>query len=920
MKPKKLTMCAFASYPKETTVDFEKLGESGLYLISGATGAGKTTIFDAISFALFGEPSGDERESKNLRCNFANPDTPTYVDFTFDYRGGEYRVRRNPRYERAKKRGAGTTVENPKAELYYPDGSVVSDIEKVTSAIEELLGLNKKQYSQIAMIAQGEFRKLLAADTKERSEIFRRIFDTAPYEAFQNALNAEANALNNELKAATTEIGALAKQITLDQDSKEDHRLGELLGAKVPDAEALQNLLEGVLNADEDSRTELGAQESELNAELNRANLLLKNIEDREKLEQRAAAAEAEVARTNRAHEAAAQALQTLEADAPVWQQKRAEQQQKQAALEKLDELKRFEDEQTKAQKAAQEAKTRQEKTKAKVLELKEAVSQARVAKDQLAEAKQQATAAANSHKDLANQQENLEDQLEKFKQSDSALTQAQKDLDKAQAAFNEMQSASDNAAQKAQDARRVYLSNQAGILASTLEAGKPCPVCGSLEHPSPAHLSSANTITKEELDALEAAATKAQAAAAEASSHCASLRAKVDERKRILEELKTTYGRREDVLDRIATCKQDVACAAAALKEANNAVAKLGKESAALGQLEQQLAQLEQGASNGEAAVRDAAAELARAQERYTTCKQQLGALAGANRAELKAEVAQLERDCSHFEQNLEAAHSKKSAAEQAQLAAQTTADTLKGELAQAVEANKDEVLQQKNELDAALSSVREKLARVEQRLAVNNNVASNLRETAAQSQKIRAEYGEVSTLADVAMGKLKGTNFVPFETYIQTLYFDRVLEASNHYLALIADYKLCRKDTGEGNKKAGLDLGVIYNNSNKVDAISMLSGGEQFKASLCLALGMSATVQSLAGGIQLDSLFIDEGFGSLDSEEALPATIKMLKGLSGENRLIGIISHVDELEHDIDRKIVVTKDHEGSSLEIVV
>ena len=198
MRPLNLTMSAFGPYAGQTTVDFSVLGTSGLYLITGDTGAGKTTIFDAITYALYGEASGESRESSMLRSKYAAPETPTFVELTFLNGGKTYTVRRNPEYTRPKTRGTGTTVQKADAELTMPDGRIITKARDVTAAVTDIVGVDREQFARIAMIAQGEFRKLLLAQTDERKAIFRQIFHTGQYQALQNRLKEEAAALDRQ--------------------------------------------------------------------------------------------------------------------------------------------------------------------------------------------------------------------------------------------------------------------------------------------------------------------------------------------------------------------------------------------------------------------------------------------------------------------------------------------------------------------------------------------------------------------------------------------------------------------------------------------------------------------------------------------------------------------------------------------------
>lgn len=250
MKPLKLTMSAFGPYSGETEIDFRTLGRSGVYLVCGDTGAGKTMIFDAICFALFGEASGDSRNgarsSASLRSDFADPASKTFVELEFSYRGQTYRVKRNPDYERAKKRGEGTTKEPANAEIELPDGRCIGGVRKVNMQVEELLGIDANQFKQIVMLAQGEFRKLLTADTATREGIFRKLFATQKYEMLQDRLGEECRKLERENEKLKSEFCVVRKPSVLRRRMRVRRNLTSVAAAGRPWARGWSSCLRGL--------------------------------------------------------------------------------------------------------------------------------------------------------------------------------------------------------------------------------------------------------------------------------------------------------------------------------------------------------------------------------------------------------------------------------------------------------------------------------------------------------------------------------------------------------------------------------------------------------------------------------------------------------------------------------------------------
>ncbi|MBQ1362798.1 MAG: SMC family ATPase, partial [Oscillospiraceae bacterium] len=485
MRPLKLTLSAFGPYAGETAVDFESLGESGLYLITGDTGAGKTSLFDAITFALYGEASGSSREASMLRSQYAAPETPTWVELVFTHAGKRYTVRRNPEYERPSRRGGGFTKQAADAALLLPDGRTVTRAKDVTQEIQTLLGLDRNQFSQVAMIAQGDFLKLLLADTRDRQAIFRDLFHTGAYRVFQEKLKEEAVAADRVCRELRQGIAQYLGGIAAAEGDSDAAGLQQASEGKLPMEEAL-SLLEKRNARDAERLEEIGNALSGLDRRIAENHASLSRAEELERAEAERLAAEKTLQQQTGRQEALEQALHDAEKRLPEAEKLGNDAAALEALLPEYDarEQLRLTRQKTRqrldAEKAAQEENSRKrERLSAELEELR---------------ALQKRLADAGARKEaLLRDKERTESrgkQLSAFLQTDKDLREAEHKLAQAQDAYCRAQSKSDTETQRYEDMNRAFLSEQAGVLARTLEEGLPCPVCGSREHPAPARAS----------------------------------------------------------------------------------------------------------------------------------------------------------------------------------------------------------------------------------------------------------------------------------------------------------------------------------------------------------------------------------------------------------------------------------------------
>ena len=934
MRPLKLTLSAFGPYAGETVLELEKLGKGGLYLVTGDTGAGKTTLFDAITYALYDHSSGGVREGAMLRCKYADPKTPTFVELEFEVNGVRYTVRRNPEYTRPKVRGEGFTAEKADATLTYADGRPpVTKAKDVTAAVQEIIGLDYSQFSQIAMIAQGQFTKLLNASTEERSRIFRKLFRTQRYARLQDRLQEEASRLNQQRTAQNAKLDSLLSGVQYAPDDPDAAALAALSAQTEP--ETTLALLDALLTrqtaaqetaaaALKQTETELDGLQQQLGAARQAAQLAAQLTEKQAALA--AAVPALEAART----ESARHAGDAAQLDALTGQVTQAK-----AALSAYDALDALCREQKQAADAAQLARAQAAKKRAQLETLAAQLTADEQALAALEAAPTQKLALETQEKELAQRGEALAT-------LQSRLAACQKLAQKARRAQEAYRTAAEAKAQA--HARRdaldkAFLDAQAGVLARELTEGAPCPVCGSTHHPAKAQLPR-TAPTQAQVDAAKQEADTADALAQTASTAAQSANAAADEARRSLRRdaesllpqrftapdgpVQLTFALMTTVLAEEADALHTAqAGCAAALRQAEADCARRTALDADRQARTRQRPALEQAASDAD---RTAAAQSARADALERQITDQRAALPCPQRADAQAALDALEAKRRTFRTGMEQAEAALLRAQQTHAAAKAAVDALLAQQAAAAKAVPEqplEVLQARQaELSAARTALREQAQQLAAQLLPNRTAAENYRAAAAARAALEQRWQWVSALAATAGGTLTSKQKIKLEAYIQMNYLDRILRHANTRLMQMTagQYELERIGAENQRSQSGLDLGVIDHYNGTRRSVKTLSGGESFKASLALALGLSDEVQSAAGGIRLDTLFLDEGFGSLD-DESLEQAMRVLAGLTEGDRLVGIISHVGALKDRIDRQVVVRKGRTGgSTVELVV
>ena len=998
-------------------LDFDELGDNQLFLIHGPTGGGKSTLLDAISFALYGESSGDERDGESLRSDYANSDVPTKVTLDFEVNKQKFRILRSPKQERSAKRGDGLVTIQPHVEMWAlnDDGSEAevlgSKIGDVQAKVVELLGLQSEQFRQVIMLPQGKFRELLLADSKKREVILRQLFDTHIFTRIEDKLKEQANGLRRQLSDLN-----VAQQSQLDLEGYENQdeivesrkvvvdAITELEKALVPLKKKESKAKENLVKAEEVEKKFVHLEEcytqldelTKAKPAVDEKRKQLKDAENAAKLEDlfgQLQKAHQNVATSQSAAKTATDAL--TEADASL---KQAKDGKTNAATDKKT-LKSDEKERTKIS-AYEEKLSALEKAK---LEWELSVARAdkahgteEAAQESLNKSKLAVENATKRIEELNGQTQDakgldarigvLKKQIEDREQLENAIAEKSKAANALELATtqlkaaNEAQSKARAALGKLESAR---LAGQATVLAEKLTEGEPCPVCGSEDHPQPA--SSDDDLPDEsEIDTAANAVKTAEQQREEAASACSqaetalevqkeaekrlrdslgdagdtptdTLRASVDELtqeqaaqqevadelqqlNKSIAELKTTAKDKEEAAKtaqaRQSTAKQSVSATKSTYEERKSAVPpefqSLDVLKNRMSTLEAQIKQLQDNIESAETTHTEAVKIQASAD---TAMRAASKALTEANKEhETVSANWKVRRDNAGFASNDEFAEAQFTADERNALDEQIkefdrSIQSAKAVLNQASKDTKDLKLENTEELTEKHQEAQKNRETAEKDLADQrgkvdqiDKLLKKLKKSDKQKAKLEDEYSVIGTVSDMANGR--NDKGLTFQRFVLGALLDDVLVAATERLSRMSKgrYQLSRSQDRKSMRSAGgLDLLVEDAYTGKTRPVATLSGGESFQAALSLALGLADVVQAYSGGLYLETMFVDEGFGSLDTE-SLDLAINTLIDLQKSGRMVGVISHVAELKERIDVRLQVDAGRDGSRAKFVL
>lgn len=1037
MRPIKLTISAFGPYASKQVIDFEELKGRNIFVISGKTGAGKTTIFDAISYALYGEASGESRETDSLRSHFADDNTETYVELEFELRGEKYTVNRVPKQKKKKARGEGYTEKSADATLTLPDGKVITKVKNVTDKIIEILGITREQFKQIVMLAQGEFKKLLLADSVEREGIFRKIFNTYDFEKIQAELKDKAANLSKNRTKSKHEMEINLKNIKGEHDIVIDEYVDfPLVIEKLKDLLERDNNIYKTLNEEGkevDNNLQVKNQEKAI---IETNNNLLKEKEIITKALEELLSKEDEYKNKSKTiiDGKNAKEVKYIE-DKLIETTKKLTKREEDynLSLKNIDSLKLKQEEANKLLQIEESKECDREKLSVeinnlnkleeKIIELDSLNNKVMHLKQSAENSKLQIINNKKETEELKKSKEEKELQLKdiatletKKVELESDIKAKNKTLDEVRELFKVIRSFQNTYIEHNNKAKEykefeveykkvkenyekmddLYKKEQAGILASKLQENEPCPVCVSTNHPNKATIKENLKIpTKEELKVAKENLDKLEKENLEkinnlttlnsnkttyleqVNNHLSMLSATLNidktfnsetakvvknlgtELKSVIDKLKdellkvidkislkekiekelnlitTTINEREHSLIKLEECeknytteltqnitkideyKKEIPENITDLKTLNNLIEvktkelNISKEKLAKLRLENEnLAKKLEGENSTSKEINKSIEELKleiannKANFNEAIKEQGFDNIQTYEDAKLQISMVEsLEKEVENYNSELKLTKAKQE---------------------DIINKTKDIVFMDITTIDEEIRSIQNNKKELESKLRElhaiivgNKTILKNVENLNIEFKEIEEEYKVLGELADLANGKK--APYISFERYILASYFEDIIEAANIRLEKMTGdrFSLIRKTSkSKGAGQKGLELEIYDNYTDSSRDVSSLSGGESFKASLSLALGLSDIVQSNAGGVSLDTMFVDEGFGTLDPQ-SLDNAIDSLLELQRGGRLVGIISHVEELKERIDAKLEVTSTSKGSKVE---
>lgn len=924
MKPLKLTMSAFGSYAGKNVIDFTGQ-QQGIFLITGDTGAGKTTIFDAITYALYNQTSGGERNGNMMRSQYARPETETYVELEFLYRGQTYRVRRNPDYKITKTLKNGKIREQKvphSVELTLPDGTVFPEKKNATDAkIIEILGLTADQFSQIVMIAQGDFLKLLYTKSDERKMIFSKLFRTDIYWKIQENLRRKSMEMDERIQENDRAFEQEKSRIIPLPESEELplDELVERLRERLKDALKEQNLRR--------------ANVEELNKKITKYEEINKLFRSLEKIRQTGKELEARQAESKERRqqiENARKADKVLVAEQQNLRQQQEVEQSAQAIAKMTETLANDQEMFESLKTQLQESEAKQKREAADIQKKMLALEQSFPSYEALQNARSEEQQAKKVWEDLG---KTSEESFHKKEAGIAALKEQQKQqeqvVEQTKKNWEQTSLSASESAKHYEHMYEAFLKEQAGILAENLSAGCPCPVCGSTVHPDPAKLSD-HAVTELEVEQ----AKKTRAAAEEKRDMAyAAFEAEKTEKQKLAQavekeeadfvlaqtiakqqrkEAEQNYVSLQKIAEQIreklvypslAEAKKQYAAMQKALEAAEQEIErkrqKVSELAEAMNTLKGQKLAEEENQKTAKKLAAKTEKEYAKLLEKSGFVSEEtyhLAILPERSRSKLEREEKEYESQC--LRQQSEQKLLEK------QVSGKTYTDT--------TELN-EQLKAEKQALKEAEKTYMELHTAYENDRSVLQNCAVYLE----KGKKLESEDQVIKSLSKTANGRLSGSAKIDFETYIQRQYFKQIIHEANKRLLTMSNHQFILKLKEEANTgrktNEGLDLSVYSLVTDSERDVKTLSGGESFLAALAMALGLSDIVERSAGAIHPDMMFIDEGFGSLDAQSRQQA-IEVLAELAGDSRMVGIISHVTELKEQIDRKLVVSRTDKGS------
>ncbi len=909
MKPIKLTMSAFGPFADECVIDFTELYSDGVYLITGDTGSGKTTVFDAITFALYGSASGENRKGSMFRSKYADDMRPTFVELEFLHAKRKYIIRRSPEYYRPSKRGSKEKLikQNQTALLHMPDGEIIDGYTAVNEKVLDIIKISKDQFRRTSMLAQGDFQKLLFASTEERQKIFRKIFNTQNYQSLQDRINQKTLELKRDLDSGKKQMEVFLSGVKTADGSDFSEDAGGVYGKEMFEK------LESIIISDEEAVKDTQDRINIIDIALKEKSDLLRKADENEILRKsisvlkgRLSLAEEKFALSEEKY----LRIPSLREKIASVDKKYAIEEKDMEKYDKLEELSLAIENAQKDLSAVQKEillhthtisglLEEEEKNEAKYEELKDAQSQKAVLLSELSEAGR-----------VLEGLKNIKNKIRLYKLKFNEFMQLKDEV----FAFSEKRRM---LSEQYAHAHLTFLGSQASILALGLEEGNPCPVCGSRHHPSPAEKND-ELMTKDELELIKKMYDECDEAYGNIQGQFKAAGAVCDSFREEIFSLTESLGGK-DLSENVEIIKQKSSETEHTIAVLTVSIEKLDRNIKEKLRLEKNMPVQRKQIENirkllSELSLNKAQTE-ARLESMIMSMDEMKNSLEYEDKTTARNSLLSLKKMKSDYESGIKSAEEEYSSLknEIISLTAQIRSDEEK------IVPMDDDIItvrREKEDLEKQKGILTEESDRMKLRIMSNKESAANLKRSSEALEKISGEYSDYAALNEVFSGRIREREKIELETYIQMRYFDRILQKANTRLLIMSAsrYELRRKvNSSNRQSSSGLELEVVdhYNSSSR--DIETLSGGELFLAALCLSLGLSDEVQESIGSVMIDSLFVDEGFGSLDSN-SLRQAMKVISSLSSPSRPVAIISHVEELKNMIDRKIVISKSVSGS------
>ena len=930
MRPLKLSFESFNSYANKTSIDFEDFSSNGIFLITGPTGSGKTTIFDAIKYALYGEASGEDRKNISNFSDFANLGSQSSVTFEFLHRGVKYRIERISSYqvskknktpEADKKTGDKKTTVNFYQLIDGEEKLLASNARKVNEEVQNLLGIDKNQFSQIVMIAQGDFSKILTASGGDREKLLRNIFNTEIYQQLQERLKTNTSQLEKEHEKNLATAKNALQDINLNSQEQSDKVLEYLNNEKT-----ILSHLDEIHTFIEEQNSALNKEAHSLDSKTiklsNRKDALtgyLSQLESNQKIKDQISACN-----------------EYLDLHKPILDQKKSAYDQakkNEVEIERLhSDIPKLENKIGRYDSASKQVESIEleiSKLDSQLLEHKQQIelldkksTETQTLQNELKEKKQRLEANSNKLTEINRLISEIEQTVKRKENADVYL----KKLEEEQVALEELSIKYNQSEEEYLSAEQKFSAAQAGILASKLIEGSPCPVCGSIHHPQIASLSNdvpSETKIKKLRDTMESFRQKKQ----KQSEVAATSKTKLDFENNEFKQLFTHVLSAVHLIDEFKNVEsfEELVHANEILIQQKSAIESQNKKKEILeseiNQTDMDLKNIEENKAEVNNSIQELTNHLNLRNGALLSIKNS-GDLIDIDKIKICHEnaVTRWEILSNQLHQSKEEFDKESAEFEKQKYARQKLESQFDNTLCIDPSNLKDQI----QEIDIEQQEIKNKITEINHMISINESPLNTIKRIHHDAITTEKKYNTTKTLYDFVSGKSSNSESgcISLENYVQRSYLQRVVGAANDRLAIMTDSQFVLKTKGDRKYKKNdyLDLEVTDLYTGKDRDVKSLSGGEKFMTSLALALGFSDVIQQDAGGIQLDSMFIDEGFGTLDSE-TLEQALRLLDQLStNSNTLVGIISHVEELKNRIPQQIVVSKDLNGSSLEVVI